>query len=95
MRNTNQKYVVVKEDRKCKVCSGKIPKGTKCLTLNKRYQGRVWVCQDCIASMKRVQLEKYLSSIVPFDDEGWSMAQQEALDEALGDYYERSGIWLG
>lgn len=45
---SNCKMVTVKQDRTCKRCENTIAKGTKCYTFNKKYQGRSWICFDCI-----------------------------------------------
>lgn len=93
-RQTNHKYVVVKEDRKCKYCNNMIPKETRCLTVNNRWERRGWVCVDCMKSLSRIAEERIRLNLAPFNDEGGAMAQQEALDSALGDFYERSEGYL-
>lgn len=93
-RQTNHKFVVVKEDRKCKYCNNIIPKETRCLTVNNRRERMGWVCVDCMKSLSRIAGERIRLNLAPFDDEGGAMAQQEALDSALGDFYERSERYL-
>ena len=39
-RNTNYLHVTIEQDRQCKRCNRKIPKGTKCLTVSNRREGR-------------------------------------------------------
>lgn len=44
--------------------------------------------------LSRIAKERTRLNLVPFDDGGGAMTQQEALDSALGDFYERSERYL-
>lgn len=44
---TNCKYVTLKSDRTCNGCRTKLSRGSKSLTVNKKYKGRVWYCLPC------------------------------------------------
>lgn len=93
-RNTNNKLVVVRQDRVCCYCNKKIPAGSKCLTINKKYKGRSWACKDCVSCLKEISRSSAAYELVPFDDEGGAMALHECLEEAIGEFYERTGVLL-
>ena len=57
-RNTNYLHVTIRQDRQCKRCSRKIPKGTKCLTVSSRSKGRFWYCNSCEEWIREVEKTK-------------------------------------
>lgn len=91
--STNKKMVTIREDRVCINCHKTIPKGSLCLTINKKYRERVWVCSTCLKLRKDILQAQACYDNVPFDDEGGAMAALEYLEECKGEYYERTGIF--
>lgn len=80
-KNRNLRFVVVRENRVCKYCNKLIKKGSECITINKRYEGRQWVCSDCLGKIMNYQEAKAEADLFPFDDEGGYMAHQDYLAE--------------
>ena len=80
-KNRNLRVVEVRANRVCKYCCNTIKKGTECVTINKRYEGRQWVCSDCLAKITNYHEAKAEANLFPFDDEGGYMAHQDYLAE--------------
>lgn len=89
MENKNFKYVKVRENRLCSFCGRVIFKDTRCLTVNKKYKGRKWVCTDCIKAIENVDSEQALLKAVPFNDEVAYTVQSKCFEEVLGNLYSR------
>ena len=87
MENNIFNYVKVRENRLCGFCCRVIFKDTKCLTINKKYKGRKWVCTDCIKAIENVDSEQALLKAVPSSDEVAYMAQSKCFEEVLGTLY--------
>lgn len=68
-KNKNLRLVTIKQDRKCKHCNGLIPMGTKCITVNKKYQGRAWYCSECVRLINNISDAKAQLNNTPFEDE--------------------------
>lgn len=68
-RNSNCLHVTIKQDRQCKRCSRKILKGTKCLTVSSRREGRSWYCNSCEEWMREVEETKARMNNTPDDGE--------------------------
>ena len=96
--NRNNRFVKVRAPRKCAKCGSIINKSNKCLTINRQYQGRSWLCMNCVRAKYSTHynitpnscqtLSKIRQSIIllnetAFDDEGAYMAYSEALDEEI------------
>lgn len=90
-RNTNFGYVKVREDRSCKHCGSLIKKGTRCITVNKKCEGREWLCEECYTLQVNILEGKVELDLVAFGDEGGAMAMSDALNE-LKEEYESRGI---
>lgn len=54
----NIKEVTVKESRECMFCHSIILSGSKSITVNKRMQGRKWICMLCADSLGVNNLNK-------------------------------------
>lgn len=83
-RYRNTKMVTVRQDRTCCYCKSVISKGTRCLTLNPKGQGRHWLCNGCVSLYNGVMEARALLDATPFDDEGGSYANADFLNEAIG-----------
>lgn len=57
--SSNCKVVSVKKDRQCAHCNNVIHAKSKCYTINKKYEGRKWICFNCVPEPNVVQ-EKYV-----------------------------------
>lgn len=88
VKTKNKCYVHVKQDRYCEHCSNKITKGSKALTINKRFEGRVWFCLKCVELKKQIEETKAEMECISFGDDGGYMALQDALAELEAEYYE-------
>ena len=73
----------------CCHCKNLIPKGTVCLTINRKDTQRVWVCDACLGLKLEITSTKCDLDSVAFGDEGASMALCDCLDELKGELYER------
>lgn len=47
-KNRNIRFVNVKDVRRCKCCGSIIGVGDTCLTVNKKKEGRRWICLSCM-----------------------------------------------
>lgn len=83
-RYRNTKMVTVRQDRTCCHCKSVIPKGTRCLTLNPKGQGRHWLCNGCVSLYNDVMEARAILDATPFDDEGGAYANADFLNEAIG-----------
>ena len=88
-KNRNQKMVHVREDRNCRYCGGLIKAGSECLTINRKMEGRSWVCKGCIDLRLRYKSALAEKNCLPFDDEGWHMAQDDYISELEERMYDR------
>ena len=106
-RYRNTKMVKVREDRNCLYCNGLIKAGTECLTINKKMEGRNWICKGCISLIHKYRAALAEKNCLPFDDEGWHMAQddyiseieEEMVEKGLEDFIEydeesKLGLWV-
>lgn len=80
-KSRNVRFVKVKSDRKCFDCGKVIPRGIKCLTVNKKYKGRVWHCMSCVErNVSGVSIQEQLNQVraeknsINFGDEGGWLA---------------------
>ena len=92
--NRNTRLVKIKAPHKCAKCGSTINKSNKCLTINKKYQGRQWICMKCVRArycttsiscptLDRIRYSISLLSSTAFGDEGAYMVYSEALDEEI------------
>lgn len=88
-KNKNLCFVTIKQDRFCKHCNERIPKGTRCLTVNKRYKERAWYCSECVRLINNISDAKAQLDRTPFEDEGGYLANLDYLDECKSEFYER------
>ena len=82
-KNKNFTFVKIKADRFCKHCGNKINRGTSCLTINKKSEGRSWMCDNCVVLHLKCQNAKSDLNNVAFGDEGYAMACLDFYDEAI------------
>lgn len=85
-KNRNIRFVKVKKDRFCKHCGKVIPRGTECLTVNKKQDGRLWYCMRCVDlkfEINRVRAEK---ECIAFGDEGAWLALNDFESELESEY---------
>lgn len=78
-RNTNYLHVTIKQDRQCKRCNRKISKGTKCLTVSNRREGRSWYCNSCEERIREIEVAK--AKMYNTSDDGEFYAQFNYLVE--------------
>lgn len=95
-RTGNSKFVRVRQVRQCKSCHKNIEKGVECLTVNKKYKGRIWVCLECLTArleqrdkrneaLENLAKARAFKESIAFGDEGGYMAAAEWEDEALNE----------
>lgn len=74
-KNTkNFKFVTVKSSHNCKSCGSIISKNTECLTVNKKLNGREWICEDCVENHLKYKAEQ--------------VKRKEEQDEAYANYLQ-------
>lgn len=88
-KDRNIRFVKVKSARVCKLCRVILPKGTECLTLNRRHFGREWLCNDCVRLLIEIANAKSKLASVAFGDEGGALAYIDYIAELESEYYER------
>lgn len=88
-KNKNLCYVTIRQDRFCKHCNELIPKGTRCITVNKCYEERAWYCSECVRLINNIAIAKAQLNKIPYGDEGGYLAGLEYLGELEADFYER------
>jgi len=85
-KSKNFCFVTVRSDHCCKHCGTTIKKGTSCLTINKKKEGRAWLCEDCLSLLVNILDAKADLDSVSFSDEGAAMACIDTVESLLGEY---------
>lgn len=88
-KNKNFCFVSIRQDRNCFHCKELIPKGTKVLTINKKGEGRKWMCPICYRLYRSIERAEDAYNSVSFGDEGGAFAALDYLDEVRSEYYAR------
>lgn len=86
-RKTNFCIVKIRKDRTCCHCGTLLHKGTSCLTINNKMQGRKWLCLNCKELFDELERVEELNSSVSFDDEGASMYYEGVINELKSNIY--------
>lgn len=92
-KNRNIRFVNVKDVRQCKCCGSIIGIGDTCLTVNKKKEGRRWICLSCIDAVLEYKQTKAQMSCVPFGDEGAYMALHDFAAEQEAELYDRGILY--
>lgn len=86
-RNTNNmKFVKIRAPRFCEHCCKLLTAGTETLTINKKYNGRIWLCIDCVILRLNIINARAFKASIAFGDEGGYMTAQEWEDEVLAEW---------
>lgn len=88
-KNQNIRFVSVRANRQCKYCGGIIGVGDTCLTVNKKKEGRRWICLSCVDAILRYKETRAQMNCVPFGDEGAYMALCDFAAEEEAELYDR------
>lgn len=81
MESSNNRFVTIKSDRVCKICSQTILRGTRCLTVNPKFGSRYWVCNDCFSLYRDIATTRASLDNSQFDDEDSVLADIAHLAE--------------
>ena len=87
-KTKNFKFVKVREQHTCKHCGAHIPKGTECLTVNKKLQGRRWICCNCVENYLDYREALDIKNNVSFGDEGSAMFAECLVAECADVLYD-------
>ena len=82
----NFKKVKVRQDRTCWHCGDTILKGTSCITINPKFDGRHWLCNSCYGVYKSILEAKGSLDAVSFDDEGAAYANADWLNDVVSEW---------
>lgn len=88
-KNRNIRFVKVKQARVCKHCKGTIPEKDECLTINRQFHNREWLCKDCVSLLIDIANAKSGLELVAFGDEGGALAYIDYIAELESEYYGR------
>ena len=88
-KNRNIRFVNVRAIRQCKYCGSPIGVGDTCLTVNKKREGRRWICLSCVDTILKYKETKAQMNCVPFGDEGAYMALCDFAAEQEAELYDR------
>lgn len=69
-KNKNFCHVNIRENRVCCHCGEVIPKGTNCLTINNKGEGRKWMCNRCEDLFNELNRLSCIKDSLNFGDEG-------------------------
>lgn len=92
-KNRNIRFVNVKAVRQCKYCGNIIGAGDTCLAVNKKKEGRRWVCLSCANAILGYKETKVQMNCVPFGDEGAYMALCDFAAEQEAELYDRGILY--
>ncbi len=92
-KNRNIRFVNVKDVRQCKCCGSIIGVGDTCLTVNKKKEGRRWICLSCMNAILGYKETKAQMDCVPFGDEGAYMALSDFAAEQEAELYYRGILY--
>lgn len=88
-KNRNIRFVNVRATRQCKYCGNQIGVGYTCLTVNKKKEGRRWICLSCVDAVLEYKKTKAQMNCVPFGDEGAYLALCDFAAEQEAELYDR------
>lgn len=88
-KNRNIRFVSVRATRQCKYCGRLIGVGDACLTVNKKKEGRRWICLSCVDAILSYRETKAQMNCVPFGDEGAYMALCDFAAEQEAELFDR------
>lgn len=88
-KNRNIRFVNVRAIRQCKYCGNLIWIGDTCLTVNKKKEGRRWICLSCVDAVLEYKKTKAQMNCVPFGDEGAYLALCDFAAEQEAELYDR------
>lgn len=92
-KNRNIRFVNVRAVRQCKYCGNIIGVGDTCLTVNKKKEGRRWICLSCIEATLGYKETKAQMNCVPFGDEGAYMALSDLAADEEAELYDRGILY--
>ena len=92
-KNRNIRFVNVKDVRQCKCCGNIIGVEDTCLTVNKKKEGRRWICLSCIDAVLEYKQTKAQMNCVSFGDEGAYMALCDFAAEQEAELYDRGILY--
>lgn len=92
-KNRNIRFVNVKAVRQCKYCGSIIEVGDTCLTVNKKKEGRRWICLSCMDTTLGYKETIAQMNCVPFGDEGAYMALHDFAAEQEAELYDRGILY--
>lgn len=88
-KNRNIRFVNVRAIRQCKYCGSLNGVGDTCLPMNKKREGRRWICLSCVDTILKYKETKAQMNCVPFGDEGAYMALCDFAAEQEAELYDR------
>ena len=88
-KNRNIRFVDVRAIRQCKYCGSLIGIRNTCLTVNKKKEGRQWICLQCVDAILSYKETKAQMNCVPFGDEGAYMALCDFAAEQETELFDR------
>ncbi len=92
-KNRNIRFVNVKAVRQCKYCGSIIEVGDTCLTVNKKKEGRRWICLSCMDATLGYKETIAQMNCVSFGDEGAYMALHDFAAEQEAELYDRGILY--